>query len=282
MASLSSYITDVRRLLHDASAQFWTDAQLTDNINAARERVVRDTGCLRTLQLSATPISSTGVIAIVWTASLAVTAGQFIFSGPFIYHVTVSGTLDATSAPPYPSSTAVVPPAAPFANGSATLQYDSPCEVIAYAALPQGVSTIDVLNLTLFWGNSRIPLRYMAWTEFNAKLRYQQNYVGRPVAFSIYGQGEIYVGPVPDQSYPIELDTVILPAALLTSTPSALDVIVDPFTQPVSFYAAYLAQYYQQAYAEADVFKQEYQRQAQSALNTTVTRRLASPYSYLY
>jgi len=55
MATLSSYITDVQRLLHDANSVFWSTTELTDYINQARERVVRDTGCLRTIQSIYTP-----------------------------------------------------------------------------------------------------------------------------------------------------------------------------------------------------------------------------------
>ena len=44
--TLSTYITQVRRLLHDVNANFWTDPELTDYINEARNRLVRDTGCL--------------------------------------------------------------------------------------------------------------------------------------------------------------------------------------------------------------------------------------------
>jgi len=79
MATLSSYITEVRRLLHDANGVFWSDQELTDDINAARERVVRDTGCLRTLLVASTPIGADGSAAIPWSANLAVTSGQYIF-----------------------------------------------------------------------------------------------------------------------------------------------------------------------------------------------------------
>ena len=53
--TLSGYITDVRRLLHDANANFYTDQQLTDYINSARERTVRDTGALRAIQVTQVP-----------------------------------------------------------------------------------------------------------------------------------------------------------------------------------------------------------------------------------
>ena len=278
MATLSSYLTEVQRLLHDANAVFWSTSELTDYINDARERVVRDTGCLRTLQITSTPLSNTGVVAIPWANGLAVTAGQFIFSNIFIYQVTVSGVL-ATDAAPYPTGSATFPPSTPFTNGTATLQYSSNAEVISLAALPNGIQTLDVLNVTLYWGNSRIPLRYLPWSNFNAQLRYWQNYVGRPICFSTYGQGQLYIAPVPDQSYAIEVDTVILPQPLSTNTPNAVDVIVDPYTTPVAFYAAYKAKYKEQSYGEAEIYKQEYAKHVQAVLNSVYTRRIPDPYS---
>ena len=281
MATLSSYITECRRLLHDANGVFWSDAELTDYINSARERVVRDTGCLRTLQVSSTPISSTGVAATIWAAGETVASNSFIFNNVFIYQVTNGGVL-GTDPPPYPSGNNVFPPSTPFTNGTATLQYSGPAEVIPYTALPQGTQTLDVLNLTIYWGNSRIPLRYLPWSNFNAQLRYWQNYVGRPVCFSTYGQQTIYISPVPDQSYVMELDTVVLPTPLLATNPGAVDPINDPYTTPVAFYASYKAKYKEQSYGEAEIYKKEYLKHVQAVLNSTYTRRIPDPYSSPY
>ena len=277
MATLSSYITEVQRLLHDANSVFWSTSELTDYINDARERVARDTGCLRTLQITATPISSTGVPATVWTAGATVTAGQFIFNNIFIYEVTVSGVL-STTAPPYPASGYTFPPSTPFTDGTATLQYSGPAEIIPYATIATG-TTLDILNVNVYWGNSRIPLRYLPWSNFNAQLRYWQNYVGRPVCFSVYGQNTIYIGPVPDQAYVVEIDSTILPTALSLNTPNVNDQIQDPYTTPVSFYAAYKAKYKEQSYGEAEIYKQEYAKQIQAVLNSVYTRRIPDPYS---
>jgi hypothetical protein len=277
MATLSSYITEVQRLLHDANSVFWTTSELTDYINDARERVARDTGCLRTLQITATPISNTGVPATVWTAGATVTAGQFIFNNIFIYEVTVSGVL-GTTAPPYPASGYTFPPSTPFTDGTATLQYSGPAEIIPYATIATG-TTLDILNVNVYWGNSRIPLRYLPWSNFNAQLRYWQNYVGRPVCFSVYGQNNIYIGPVPDQAYVVEIDSTILPTPLSLNTPNANDQIQDPYTTPVAFYAAYKAKYKEQSYGEAEIYKQEYAKQVQAVLNSVYTRRIPDPYS---
>ena len=143
MATLSSYITEVQRLLHDANSVFWSTSELTDYINAARERVVRDTGCLRTIQSTFTPLSSTGVAAVAWAEGTVLTAGQFVFSGIFIYQVITGGTLGAT-VPAYPTGNQAYPPSTTFTVDGSTgmvFQYDSPCEVIGFSALPQGLQT---------------------------------------------------------------------------------------------------------------------------------------------
>jgi hypothetical protein len=211
MATLSGYITEVRRLLHDANGNFYSDSELTDYINSARERVVRDTGCLRTLQ------------------SFTLTTNQ---------------------------------------------------ESYSYASLPNGSNTLDVININVYWGNSRTPLRYLPWTDFNAQLRYWQNYIGLPIAFSIYGQNTIYFGPVPDQNYVCEFDTVILPNDLQSD--STVEQLQDPYTVPVAYYAAHKAKFKEQSFGESEIFKQQYENQVRNVLSTVFTRRLPTPYSVPY
>ena len=207
MAALSDYITECRRMLHDANGNFYTDAELTDYINQGRARLVRDTGCLRTYQTSSVAFNQ---------------------------------------------------------------------EVLLTSSLPSGTSTLDVLTFNLIWGNTRIALQYLPWTDFNARLRYYQNYTGRPIAYSMYGQTSIYLGPIPDQAYSVELDTVILPTALTPSSPT--EVIPDPYTTPVAFYACHKAKYKEQAYGESEIFKQEYTNQVRAVLASVFTRRITTPY----
>ena len=278
--TLQGYITQVRYLLHDAQANFYTNDQLIGYINSARERVVRDTGCLRTVQVSQTPAPPVagGSNPVNWASGLAVSAGDYVFSNIFIYQIVSGGTL-GSEVPPYPSANYVYPPSGvlTLTDSAVTYQYAGPCEVINFAALPQGLLTLDILNINLYWGNSRIPLRYLPWTNFNAQLRYWQNNVQRPICFSIYGQSQIYVGPVPDQAYVIDLDTVILPTAMVNLTDA--DTIIDPYDTVVQFYAAHLAKYYEQSFGEAEIYLQQYKQKTQAVLTSTFTRRIPDPYS---
>lgn len=302
MATLNTYITEVQRLLHDANGNFYTQSQLTDYINSARERVVRDTGCLREVVVTQTPCqvaptatisSATPAYPTAWAANTAVTLNSFIFSNIFIYQVTTAGTT-GTTAPPYPANQTNnyenYPPSTEFLNGTAGLTYVGNCENISYAALTNlmgssplspssGNTVLDILNINLYWGNTRVPLDYLAWSDFNSRLRFWQNYIGRPLAFSIYGQQQIYIGPVPDQVYQLEIDCVVLPLELSLTTPNATDVINDPYNTCVKYYAAYTAKYYEQSFGEAEIYKQEYTKHIAAVLNSIYTRRIPSVYS---
>ena len=141
--------------------------------------------------------------------------------------------------------------------------------------------TYDIININLFWGNSRVPLYYLPWTDFNAKMRFWVNYVSRPIAWSFYNASNSYfLGPVPDQNYTIECDTSIAPEALVNTTD--VDTIQNSFTSPVAFYACHLAKFKEQAYGEADIFREQYVRKALNVRATTYTRRLFSPYAVMY
>ena len=305
MATLNTYITEVQRLLHDANANFYSTSQLTDYINSARERVVRDTGALREIIVTQTPCQvapgatiggATPANPTPWTASTLYTAGDFIYSNIFIYQVTATG-ITSDTAPPYPASSTNnynnYPPSGQFLNGTCGLTYVGNCENISYAALTNlvgtsplapssGTTVLDIVNINLYWGNTRVPMDYLPWSDFNARLRFWQNYIGRPLAFSIYGQQQIYIGPVPDQIYQVEIDCVVLPTALTQSDANATDVINDPYTSAVKFYAAYLAKFYEQSFGESEIYKQQYEKQIGSILNSTFTRRIPSVYSSPY
>jgi len=333
--TLQGYITQVQRLLHDANGNFYSQQQLTDYINSARERVVRDTGCLREIIVSQVPCqippgsTINGVIPtypVTWQANTLYSLNQFIFSNIYIYQVTsinnpvtwtnnsnaavqwtnnsgnvvqwkpsIFSGLSGSSAPPYPSgpNNNNYPPNTEFLNGQLGLTYVGNCENIYWNSLTNlmgssplaassGNTILDIVNINLYWGNTRIPLRYLPWTQFNAELRFWQNYIGRPIAFSVYGQGNIYISPVPDQSYQIEIDCIVLPLNLLLADPLQPDTINDPFSTPVQFYAAYLAKYYEQSYGEAEIYKQEYIKHIQSVLVSINTRRMPNPYSVTY
>lgn len=144
----------------------------------------------------------------------------------------------------------------------------------------KGANSMDLLNVTVLWGSTRIPLQYAPWTQFNAYFRTWQTNQSRPAIWSNYGSGPtmtFYIQPVPDQTYTCYLDTIYVPNDLVTSTDA--DEVVYPFSDAVPYYAAKTAKYKEQNYGEASLFEQQYKEKAAWALNAVYTRRLPDPYN---
>ena len=132
--------------------------------------------------------------------------------------------------------------------------------------------TLDILSIVVIWGNFRIQLAYMPFTELTAKLRMWTTWQQRPAAFSIFGQNSVFIAPLPDQLYVGEVDSVILPNTLIDNT--TVEQIIYPYTTPVAYYAARLAKIKEQSMGESELFLQMYKRRALDAINSTFTRRL--------
>ena len=285
--TLQTYVTQAQRLLHDATAQYWTVAELTDYINEARSMLVCDTGCNRSLQtiyLSAAIETYTyGPTGGGVTGALVTNGGSGYTSAPTVTVTNGAGDTTGTGA----TATATV-------NGGLVSQVQMIDIGTGYTATPTigftggggtgaaaaasilNTNTLDILNVTVIWGTQRIVLDYMAWTEFNARMRVWQQILSRPAVWSAYGQNAFYLGPVPDQYYSAEIDTVVLPAPLVNLTD--VDLINQPYSFPIPFYAAYLAKIKEQSYGEAASFKDQYLGRAKDALRQSFTRRIPNSY----
>jgi hypothetical protein len=143
----------------------------------------------------------------------------------------------------------------------------------------KGSRAIDLVNLVVLWGNSRIPLQWAAWTQFNAYFRAWVTNQSRPAVWSNFGSGSamsIFIQPVPDQNYTAHLDYFYIPADLIDNT--TVDEIVYPYTDPVPYYAAKEAKMKEQNYGESAVYEQKYKEKAMWAISASYTRRLPDPY----
>lgn len=139
---------------------------------------------------------------------------------------------------------------------------------------------IDLLGITAIWGNQRVPLLWMPFTEFSANMRVWVDFENMPAVWSNYGLpiGKVYIGPVPNDDYESEWDIIYIPADLVDN--SSTDELAYPFDDPVPYYAAYTAKYRQQSYGEAAIYEQQYRQKAHWAIESTFTRRLPNVYGY--
>lgn len=276
MTVLSDYVTQTRRLLHDVSGNFWTTAELTDYINEARLRTVSDTGCLRVNQ---TPVLQTntelysfgGVTGVSVVSSSGYTAGNYALSFTGGGGTGAAGTFVVASNGTISNVTITT-------QGSGYLTAPTPVYSVAGAGINNSIvgfinaNTVNILSVTIIWGNFRIQLSYMAFTELTARLRMWTTWQQRPAAYSVFGQQSLYIGPLPDQTYVSEMDTVVLPNALIDN--STVEQIAYPYTTPVIYYAAKLAKYKEQSFAEAEMFTNLYKKRALDAISSTFTHRI--------
>ncbi len=144
-------------------------------------------------------------------------------------------------------------------------------ESYSYTLLPTQ-QVLDVLGITVIWGNTRYPLGYRVFSELSALFRPYVGWTQMPVAFSIYGQNTIRLGPSPDQAYITEIDTILAPNTLVDDT--TVEQILYPYTEPVPYWAARMAKLNKQSFQEAAVFEGLYKQRVFDVINGAFTRRL--------
>ncbi len=284
--TLASYRLECRRLLHDATGKFWSNGELDDYVNDGRMRTAAFTGCIRKLF---TVYLSAGLeqYPIGGVTGGNVTSGGTGYTNPT---VTISG--DGTGA----AATAVVSggivrsivvsdPGEGYSTATFAIvgANTTPAVVAAPTSIAPNcipVRALDIMNITPLWGNQRIPLRYMPWTEFNARMRSWVVNPQTPVVWSRYGTsgGTAFLGPIPDQTYATEFDTAWVTSDLLTD--ADIDTQLHyPYSSPVAYYACWKAKYKQQAFGDAETFNQAFKMKILEAQAAVQMRRIPNPYS---
>ena len=284
---LSDYITQVRSLIHDSAGTDWTDAELTNHINNARQTVAMDMACVRTLYTGLDcilnqetyPISG-GIGGITMTAG-----GSGYTSAPT---VTFTGGSPTTAA----TATAVV------ASGAVSSIYMtswgagySSAPAIGFsggggsAAAATATVLLNILDVfainrlwTTTWGDT---LDWHNWNAFQTYCRSNRLYRGPPGAWSNYtAQNKIYLFPIPDASntYKMEWDVTQLPTVLVANTDNDTQ-ITQPHADAVQYWAACLALMKLQQFDQANVMRNLYKHRRNEILRTRQNTRIMSAYS---
>jgi hypothetical protein len=139
-----------------------------------------------------------------------------------------------------------------------------------------GPLVIDVMAITVYWGNTRRKLFYKAFTEFDMQYRYWNLLQTIPEAYSRMSPTMVFIGPIPDQAYVSDWEVAVNPTPLIDST--TIDQVPIPFQEPVQYYAAYKAKWKEQSIGEAQVFLQQYQRNLMQCARSWMTRIVPSAY----
>jgi hypothetical protein len=177
----------------------------------------------------ASPSGGTGAVATPTIAAGVITAVTMVAPGSGFDTASTAIASDPTGA----GHNAVLTPTVSGAN----------MMVIGQEVTP-GVSAIHgVMSITASWGASRPMLGRKDWTTFQAKYRsWAAGWINNPVVWAQYGQGakgSVYLAPIPANAFNMEWDTYCVPIPLVDDT--TVEAIPYPWTDPIPYYAAYLA-----------------------------------------
>lgn len=259
--ALNAYISATQRLIHDASNQFWSTADITAYINEGRAKIAAMGQCVRVLPPTSGGIGSvtmvtagTGYIGIPTVTAVGLGSGftaTAVMSGQTVASVTVN----TPGTGYFPQSTSIVfTPTNGGINATATPNISNVNqtvinqEVYTFAAvnplvqLTSGVGSIlAVQGVSVSWGQGMKPTLFSwDWGSFQARLRsYSFGLTGYPSTAAQFAQGvagSIYLWPIPSGVFAMDWDCICLPVDLVTdATPEAIPY---PWTAAVSYYAA--------------------------------------------
>ena len=291
MAQLSDYSLQVQELVHDTAGIDFTQAELTSFINNSRNHVALDFHNVRYLYQNASliagveqyPLSGavpglvivnggsgyvTPVISIAGPGGpggITATA-QAVVSGGVITQVNMTnwglGYALTVTAPNGPVVTVT-----DVGGGTGA-------QLIAYVT--NGI--FDINSIAVLWGLQRYVMGWLPFTMFQAYCRANPTLRRQPAVWSTHTeQNFIFVYPIPDQAYQIDIDGIGLPYPLVN--PGDVDSqVVPPANDTVQFYAAHLALLKMQNFEQADYYEKKYEKRVGEVIRTKQDRRIMNIY----
>lgn len=270
MATLFDYQKQVQRFTREAKQDFINPEDLISYINRARREVAMRAMCVRRL----TPISGSIIGATVTAGGSGYVSPVATITPPDFPSGTqpmpngdqataiatqIGGVINSVQISYgghgyFQPQVTITDASGPGAGATATLSL-SPINKIVQAQEVYPFSSIDVsmfpgvsavymiLSVSVIYADYRYSLPCYSFSVYQAMIRqypFQYQYV--PTFCSQFGQGtdgSFYVYPLPSQTYQIEYDCFCMPQDLIDN--QSVDVIPQPWTDAVSYFAASLA-----------------------------------------
>lgn len=294
---LNTYESNVRAILNDPLAQFYTSANIDNWINQARVETAKKTGCIRLLTPSSGSVTAitVGAVGSGYTTATATISDPDAIGGLFttatatvnlssgaVASITVTNagngyvltpTVTITGDGSGATATATVGSHLTTVLGQEVYPFSTAAAVLqaTYSGV-QGV--IGVMDVAVSWGAMKPALQWQPWSVFQAYARAINQGTNWPQVWSQYAVGEsgsVYLYPIPSGTYEMQWDCFCTPQAM-TST-QTVDLIPDNWNFPVFYYACYLAYLNAQRKDDANDMLQRWERAcAESAQYSTPSR----------
>jgi hypothetical protein len=143
-------------------------------------------------------------------------------------------------------------------------------------------NVFDWNSVSLLNGNLRYTLSWLPFTAFQAFCRAYTTQL-RPSAVwtEIQEANLTFLFPIPDQSYPVDLDVLALPTNLMNPTDTDLEITL-PSADCVQWYAAHKALLKAQNFEQAEFMQKKYEDRVAKMIIQRQDRRIISVYRNWY
>lgn len=293
MNTLQDYLNQVRALVHDANKADFSDATLTNFVNQARTRVSLDTHCVRGFFSEVTG-NALNTIPDAETYLYDGTVGGITVNNPGAGYINPVVTLTGGSGTGATAQAQVINGQIAEINmtnwgagytSAPVVQIVDPNGAGCSATATPLINVLDILSITVIWGDERWMFSWCGFTMFQAICRRYITQTNVPCVFTMHqGIKKFFLFQVPDQAYNLEMDfiTVTRPLVALTDIDNQ---IVAPYDDAVQLYAAHLClaslQNYQMAdywYSGDDKKPGKYDLRIKQLYATSQSRRIGNPY----
>lgn len=114
-------------------------------------------------------------------------------------------------------------------------------DIYSLATLFSDLTVLDVINIWLIYGSRRYHLDNPTFTTLTTAAAGRGLLLpqGIPYGWTRRGPDVVYIAKKPSQAFPTDWDLSVLSTTLVNLTD--VDPLVFPYTEPVPYYAAYLA-----------------------------------------
>jgi hypothetical protein len=286
-STLQTYVSQVQRLIHDASFSAWSQSELTDYINEAREDVALDMHCVRHNTTGVQLLTGKEIYSINGAVCGAtVTAGGQHYSPAttVTFAAAPSGGVTATGVPVIVGgaiqSIALTAWGQDYVATPAITIADTGGGAGAAATAVTFLNTFQIVNISNTWNNQRYTLSFRGFTLFQAYFRaWTTQFDSRPGVWTLHPQDlNVYLRPPPDQLYVSEWDVLSIPAPLVNLTDVDLQV-VPPWSKAVQFRAAAIALMKHQNFQQANYYEGRYEQRVPRYILGAAGIRIPNPYN---
>jgi hypothetical protein len=283
-ATLQSYVTQVQRLVHDASSAQFSANEIIDYVNTARDDVALDMHCVRQFVTGVQGIQGQEVYSLAGAVVGAnVTNGGNYTTPPIVvFDPPPAGGTQA-------QGTAVLNQAG---NAIATINltqwgggYTTAPNIVF---TPPGASAASIFFPNVFqvnfiyniWNLQRYMLNYRTFSMFCAYYRaWTTIFQSRPGAWTIHPEMlQVYLRPPPDQTYFMEWDVLSLPLPLVNLTDVDHEVR-PPHNKAIQFRAAAIALMKNNNFDQAEYYEKKYEERVPRYIMGNGGIRIPNPYN---